>query len=288
MTWFYFAFISALLSAAASLTEKKTLFKLEALDFSFYLSVISFLMSIPFFTGISLSSISSEPILILYVKSVLGTLAFLFVMLVLKNFEISKALPLMVLTPGLVAIFAFIFLGDSLTFTESAGIILLMTGTYILEFPEKNSFAVKFKSQHYFYVFIALALFTTSSLLDRLLLTDYQFPPKYFMALQQLFLAFNFSILFFIRRKKSPVKSLIKNKDTWLWILLTGLFTVGYRYTQIEATSLAPVALVLSVKRISVFFGSVAGGKIFREKNLFIRAIATIIMITGTLFLLNY
>ena len=48
------------------------------------------------------------------------------------------------------------------------------------------------------------------------------------------------------------------------------------------------MALVLTVKRISVFFSSVAGGKIFKEKNLIARAAAAAVMIAGTLFLLNY
>jgi len=213
-------------------------------------------------------------------------------MLVIKNFEISKALPLMVLTPGLVAVFAFFFLGESLTSKETFGIILLMIGTYVLEISDKknifNSFSNIFKSKHYYYILVALALFTASAVLDRLLLTDYKFSPENFMAFQQLFFAVNFAILFLLRRKESSVKKIFNDKNILFWIILIALLTVGYRYTQIEAIKLAPVALVLAVKRISVFFSSIAGGKIFKEKNLVVRAAAAAVMIAGTLFLLNY
>jgi len=49
MTWFAVAFISALLSAFAAITQKKVLFKLEALEFSFWLSLANLFFSIPFF-----------------------------------------------------------------------------------------------------------------------------------------------------------------------------------------------------------------------------------------------
>ncbi|HSP87756.1 MAG TPA: EamA family transporter [Ignavibacteriaceae bacterium] len=292
MNWFIIAFISAVFSAGAALSQKKILFKTEALDFSFILSIISLVISFPFFLGISFELLNAESLFILYIKSVLGTFAFLCVMLVIKNFEISKALPLMVLTPGLVALFAYLFLGDSLSSKEILGIVLLTLGTYILEVPERknifNSFNSILKSKHYYYILIALALFTASAVLDRLLLTNYKLPPKYFMAFQQLFFAINFSLIFLFRKNKSSVKNYFLDKELLFWIILIAFLTVGYRYTQIEAIKLAPVALVLAVKRISVFFSTVAGGKIFKEKNLLIRSAATAVMIAGTILLLNY
>lgn len=298
MNWFIIALLSALFSAAAALSQKKILFKIDALTFSFYLSLIGFLFSIPFFIGINLSEINQEALLILYIKSILGTFAFLFVMLVLKNFEISKGLPFMVLTPGIVAVFAFIFLHDVLSFNEISGIILLMLGTYLLELKEDagkikvlsfNNFFAKIKnSKKYKYIFFALILFTVSSILDRLLLTDYKFKPFDFMAFQQLFFAVNFTIIYLIINKKIDLGFISKNKNTFYWILLIGILTIGYRYTQIEAIKLAPVALVLAVKRISVFFSVIIGGKIFEEKNLLLRAAATAIMVAGTLLLLKY
>ena len=291
MDWFILASASALFTSCATLAEKKILFKIEALSFSFYISIVGLFLSTPFFFGITVSSITVETLIILYIKSILGTLVFLFVMLTLKNFEISKALPLLVITPGLTAIFAYLFLGDSLTAKETLGIILLMVGTYILEISGKkkilDSFLKIFKNRNYIYIFSAVALFTASANLDRLLLTDYKLEPVSFMALQQMFYAFNFTLLFLLTRKKDEIKSM-PGKEILMWIILISLLIIGYRYTLIEATKLAPVALVLSVRRISVFFSALIGGKLFKEKDLVKRAVATIIMVAGALFLLNY
>jgi drug/metabolite transporter (DMT)-like permease len=294
MNWFLIAFISALFSAAAALSQKKVLFKIEALKFSFYLSIISLIFSIPFFFGIKIEALNQDAILILYIKSLLSTFAFLFVMLTLKNFEISKALPFMVLTPGLVAVFAFLFLNDTLSIQEISGILLLMVGTYILETSGfnkqsfKHIFAEVIKSSKYKYIIFALILFTASSILDRLLLTNYKLPPTDFMAFQQLFIAINFLIIMLIKNKGFHFVEFIKEKNLVKWVVVISILTIGYRYTQIEAIKLAPVALVLAVKRISVFFSVIAGGKIFKESNLVLRVVATAIMVAGTILLLNY
>jgi len=293
MDWFTIAFISAILSAAAALIEKKTLFSLGALEFSYILSIVVMIFSLPFFLDVSFGSVTSGSLLILFAKTILGTFAFFFVMLAIKNLEISEALPLMILSPGFVAIFAFFTIGDALTIKEAFGIILLLIGTYILETSNKKNilepFLILVKSQNHLYVIAAILLFTVTSILDRILVTDFKMSPYTFIAFQHFFLALNFTIIFLIVRKRFNFKfnQIVKSNQIWLWIILTAVLTVGYRYTQVEAIKLAPVALVLSVKRISVFFSTIIGGKIFREKDLLKKAAATAIMVAGAVMLLK-
>ena len=114
MTWFIVAILSAFLSAFAAITQKKVLFNLGALEFSFILSLVNLVFSIPFFFFIDYQTLTSLNLFILFIKSVIGVAAFLCVMISLKNLEISNALPLLALTPGFVAVFAYILLGESL------------------------------------------------------------------------------------------------------------------------------------------------------------------------------
>jgi uncharacterized membrane protein len=291
MNWFLIAFLSAVFSAASAISEKKILFDLDALEFSFSVSIITLVLSVPFFLGINFAALPVMNLLILFFKSILGALAFLCIMQALKNMEISGALPLMVLTPGLVAIFAFIFIGDKLSQREIAGMILLLVGTYALEMKAKQAFLEPFRiftrSKYYHYIGFALALFTVSSILDRLLLNRFKLPPFTFMAFQQFFFAIIFAVIFFFSKTKNLEKVKSFDKKIWLWILLISVLTVGYRYTQIEAVKIAPVALVLSVKRISVFIAAVAGGKIFKEKSLLKKTIATAIMVVGAILIMR-
>jgi drug/metabolite transporter (DMT)-like permease len=290
MSWFFLAITSAFLSAFAAVTQKKVLFNLGALEFSFLLSLVNLLFSIPFFLFIDYSTINSTNLSVLFFKSLIGVGAFYCVMLSLKNLEISNALPLLALTPGFVAVFAFLLLGESLKLIEVIGLIFLIGGTFILE--SKNykelfsSFGVFIKSKYHRLIILALLLFTTSSIIDKLLLIRLNLSPISLTAFQHFYFAFLFSLVYIFFRDKE-IASPVKIKYNLGWIALISIITIGYRYTQIVAVSLASVALVLAVKRTSVFWASVIGGKLFKDKDLFKRSIAAILILIGAILILR-
>src|ERR1035437_9793221 len=210
MSWFYIALISAILSAASAVSQKKVLFSLSALEFSFLVSLFNILFSIPFFFAFDIGSISSESLAVLFIKSA-----------------------------------------------------------------------------NYHYIGLALLLFTASSILDKVLLGRYKMPPNAFMAFQQVFygIVIGAVYLFSSKIKRNPLNSF--DKKVWFWIILIAVLTAGYRYTQIKAIKIAPVSLVLSVKRISVFIAVIIGGKMFNEKNLLKKALATAIMVAGAIMIME-
>jgi uncharacterized membrane protein len=292
MSWFYFAIISAVFSALAAISEKKVLFKLDALDFSFYVSILTLIFSIPFFFNAPLDISLSTPLIILFFKAILSAFAFLCVMLAIKNLEISEALPLLALSPGIVAVLGVLLIQDTLVLKEWIGLFLMLIGTYILELrKEDQSILDPLKSllrfNKYKYILLALGLFSVTSLIDRILLKDFNLPPVTFMAYQQLFLAIIFTIFMLFRRNK--ISDLVKtlNKNIFFLIVIVSIFTVMYRYTQIEATKLAAVALVLSVKRLSVLMATLIGGRLFKESNVLKRLIAAAVILFGLFLLLN-
>jgi drug/metabolite transporter (DMT)-like permease len=291
MTWFFIALTSAFLSAFAAITQKKVLFNLGALEFSFLLSLVNLLFSIPFFFFIDYTTINFANLLILFIKSIIGVGAFYCVMLSLKNLEISNALPLLALTPGFVAVFAFVLLGESLKLIEVIGLIFLIVGIFILE--SKNykvlffPFSLFIKSKYHRFIILALILFTASSILDKYLLIKLNLSPISLTAFQHFYFALLFSIIYiFVRTKETATTFKIK-KSTLGWIALISIITIGYRYTQIVAVSLASVALVLAVKRTSVFWATVIGGKLFKDKDLLKRSIAAILILIGAILILR-
>ena len=291
MTWFFIALLSAFLSAFAAITQKKVLFDIGALQFSFLLSLVNLVFSIPFFFFIDYQTINSINLLVLLIKSIIGVAAFFLVMLSLKNLEISNALPLLALTPGFVAIFAFLFLGESLKIIEVVGLVFLIAGTTILE--SKNSkglfspFIIFLKSKYHRFILIALLLFTASSILDKLLLIKLNLSPISLTAFQHIYFAMFFSIFYLFFRNKETTAPVRINKNTLGWIALISIITIGYRYTQIVAVSMASVALVLAIKRTSVFWATLIGGKIFNDKNLLRRSIAAIMILIGAILILR-
>ena len=244
-----------------------------------------------FFFFIDYETINTLNISILFAKSIIGVAAFLCVMLALKNLEISNALPLLAITPGFVAVFAFIILGESLKTLEVVGLLFLIIGTFILESKNFKELLlpinVFLKSKYHRFIILALLFFTASSILDKLLLIKLNLSPISLTAFQHIYFAILFSIIYIIFRNKNEVSSATVKKDNLGWIALISVLTIGYRYTQIVAVSLASVALVLAIKRTSVFWATVIGGKIFNDKDLLKRSIAAILILVGAILILR-
>jgi drug/metabolite transporter (DMT)-like permease len=212
-------------------------------------------------------------------------------MISLKNLDISNALPLLALTPGFTAVFAFILLGESLKSIEVLGLILLMAGTFVLESSNGKAFVLPFsiflKSKYHRFVILALLLFTASSILDKLLLIKLNLSPMSLTAFQHIYFAIIFSLIFFVFRKKTEPLPAMINKNNLGWIALISVLTIGYRYTQVVAIGLASVALVLAVKRTSVFWATIIGGKLFSDKDMLKRSIAAILILIGAILILR-
>jgi drug/metabolite transporter (DMT)-like permease len=291
MDWYIIAFLSAIFSALAAIGQKKILFTMEALDFSLILSVVNGVIAFSLIPIITFEELSALSLLILYGKTILGAIAFLFIMLAIKNLEISGALPLMVLTPVFVALSAYIIIGESLSVSGISGLGLLLLGIYILETSRSASLLESFKifkiSKYKHYLVYAIILFTISSLLDKFLLKNYQLAPTSFLFFQQIFLAINFIIIFLVKgRELKPLLNSITPKLFFL-ILIISFFTIGYRYSLLEAMKIAPIALVLSIKRTSIFFATLIGGKIFSEHAIVKKSVATILMLIGVYLIIT-
>ncbi|MFH0875309.1 MAG: EamA family transporter [archaeon] len=284
MEWYILALISAVLSAIAAVAEKKSLFKTDALEFSFILSIFTLIFSLPFIFLVDITKVTALALAILFIKSLLNAIAFYSVMSALKRLDISKSLPLMDLSPGLVAIIAFIFLGEKLNLMQSLGLILLIVGTYIINLKEKDTplgpFAVFIKSKGHNYILLALASFTITSVLDKVLVGNFKMAPESFMIFQHVFTFFIFLAAVVLGRNLKKYSKNIFTKSTLL-ILFVGIITIGYRYAQILAVKTGKVALVLAIKRISVFIAIIIGGKLFKEKKIMKSLGATAILIAG-------
>lgn len=290
MHWFIWALASAVLSSVAAITQKKALKGINALEFSFHLSWVNLIFCIPFLFFIDFTMITGEQTLVMFIKTFLQALAFWCVMLSLKSLEISSALPLLAMTPATVAIFAFIFIGETLTIKEILGLSMVLLGSYFLEMKTIKGavepFRIFFTTKKYIYVAAALAFFTVSTILDKYLLKDHKMETSTFMVMQHIFFLFDFTLLMLVTKADFTLPKGELLKPLFLLIVATAAITIGYRYTQIVAFTIAPVALVIAVKRFSVFFASVAGGKIFNEGDLLRKGFAAFVIVAGTVLMI--
>ena len=289
MVWFGWASISALLSATAAIIQKKALSRTSALEFSFLVSVV--ILCVSFFIPFSVDITSIPPITLMIIlgKSVIGGLAFLFVMTALERNQISSVLPLLGLTPAVTALLSFLLTGELLNGGEWLGIGLMVVGTSVLESrPGGVRRAMTAgEPRGYYYIGGALGLFAISSIADKILISGYKTDPLLVLVYQHIVYCLLFGSLLW--RRVSSIKVLLE-KGRMLFPLLVGvaLLTLAYRFAQLEATKGAPVALVLAVKRTSILYASFFGGRLFADDRLATRLIgASLIVGSGFIILRN-
>ncbi len=291
MAWFVIAFISALFSAGAAVAQKKILFSMSALEFSFAVSVVIGLLSLIAAIWIDMGGIVASTLAIIVVKSVISGVAFLLVMTALESNPISSALPLLGLTPAITAFLALPVLGEALHGWEMFGVLMMGVGTYVLEYKPghrvRDILLAAWTERSHYPIFGALVLFGLSSVLDRRLVFGLHVSPAAVLVYQHGVYCVMFGAILAWKRK-SVLEVAQKTKGVILLVLLVASLTIGYRYLQLEATRMAPVALVLAVKRSSILIATLLGGRLFKEERLKTRLIgATIIVAAGFLILRN-
>lgn len=283
MQWFYLALISAIFSAIAAIYEKKSMKKTQTTTFCSIFAIFTLILSTPFLFTINFSNLNSNIIFLMLIKSIVSGMAFFLIMYSFKHLELSSALPLLVLTPGAVAIFAFIFLKENLTLIQILGMALLIIGTYLILINKKTikqSFKSIENSKGHKAIGIALLLFTASALLDKIILAKYKVPETTYIFFYFFFIAMLFIIILLLTKQRKTFFNSIKH--SYKFILIVSITTIIFRYTQFLAIKNSnSVALVISLKRLSVFFATIIGGKLFSETHLIRKTIATIIMIIG-------
>jgi drug/metabolite transporter (DMT)-like permease len=291
MVWFVLASSSAVLSAAAAIIQKKVLLRSHALEFSFVLSLFIMALSLYIPLSMDISGVPVWTLMFIFAKGIVGGLAFLCVMTALERDQISSVLPLLGLTPAVTALVSFLAAGEALKDWEWLGVGLVVAGTYLLERRPTgdgfvNRWSFRLTPSHY-YIGAALVLFALSSTADKMLVSGYKTDPQVVLIYQHAAYCLTFGVLLWIR--KVPMKVVIrKGRDQWPYLVAIAILTIGYRLTQLEATKDAPVALVLAVKRTSILYASVLGGKLFSEERLGVKlAGAVLIVASGFVILRN-
>lgn len=284
LDWSVLALISAVFSALAALGEKKALFRENVVVFCATVSALGLVFCLPFAGYAELWRFSAAGLATLLAKTIINGAAFYCVMSCLQRLELSRALPLLVLTPGLVAIAAFVLLGESLQTRQIAGLVLLTGGSLLLEARRGERLATLaqqvIRSPGHRYALAALLLFTASSLLDKVIVARLAMSPVAFVGFSQAFNTALFGAAFLLAGKSAADLRACAGRSG-LVIAFVALCTVVYRLAQIEALTVAPVALVLAIKRLSVLFAVIAGGRLFQEHSLVQRTAATVLMLSG-------
>jgi len=288
MSWFFFAFLSAVFLSGSALIEKRVLLKVHSVDFSVSLAILNFVLSIPFIFFIDFSAVERFELFLIFVAALLAAIAFFLVAKGIRHLELSTVSPLLSLSPGTTSLLAFFILGETLTLIQIGGILLMIVGSYILTtHPHKSifePFRVFSESRYVHLVLLSLLFYSVAAIFDRAILNDFGVSISIYIFFSHIFIAILYILtagLFGagIRGVKEGFKLGGFN------LFLTSLFTVGYRFFQMEALQLISVGLVSAVTRASSFFTTLIGGELFHEHNLMRKVIASFVIVAGSILI---
>jgi drug/metabolite transporter (DMT)-like permease len=287
--WFTYAVIAAFLTSLTSILEKKTLGKMHSIDFTSFQAVLAALVTLPILFQFEIwQTISLKIISLCFVVSVIATFAMFDVIRGVRHLEISESAPLFLLNPFFTTLLAYMVLGEKLSALQLVGIALLMLGTYVLEtkqISDIRGFLHNIGGNKYArFIIIGMVLYATTSLFDRIMLGYWHIPPMFYVALVQVFLAFDFIILFFWHNR-NQVSTFRETFSHWKIVLLIAVLTSAARIMFSTSVALASVGLVTAVKRSSSLFTTVIGGELFNDGNILRKSVACSIMILGVLLL---
>lgn len=294
--WIIFVFLAAIIASAANIVQKKTLLKQHAMEFSTVMAIFAALITIPFWFLADMSLLSLKEIGYIYIASLLGSIAFLYIAKAMRHMAISISSPFTVFSPLFTAITAALILQERITFLQGAGIAVLMIGAYVLESHSHQNmfepFKHIFKSKYIRFIFLALVLYGFSSVFDKKILGTvadggFAVPVLTYLPLVHFFIAINFivMILLFHDGFEGIGKGI---KHNWKWVFVVAVLVVGARLAQQYAVSLPGVliSLVVPIKRLSALFATIIGGELFHEKHILRKSIACVIMIIGAVLII--
>ena len=281
MNWLWWVLISSLFGAFAIIVKKKALIKEHATEFltTFkFFEIITLVLFIPFMNF----NISLELLFVVFIVSLITTIALVFIAKSYKHLELSMAAPLMDLGPAFTVAIAFIFLNEQLNTYQLIGVGFLIFGAYFLEASYHKGVINNIKSIiSKKYVKILLFALILSAFAE----AGHKYLISSISPLTLLFLSyvFNFIISFSIstilyKGYKDLIHG-IKNSGKIIFIdaILATLSNITYLY----AISSTMISLVLPIKRLSTLIAIIIGGRLFHEHNLMQRMLACIIMLFG-------
>lgn len=273
-SWIIFIFIYALLKGSRDGMKKAALKRSSSGEILFFYTLLGFLFTIPFSRG----ALSLEPIYIFFafLKAGVVCTAWMFSLVALKKMSVSLF--------GIVDLSRMIFstcfgvflLGESFTSGKGIGVILVITGLFLVNLKKESTSKVASAS-----ILVAALLNcffnALSGTMDKILMQYMEASQLQFWYM--MFMTLIYGAVILIRKEKISVKCLKTN----FWIPIMSLsLVVGDRILFIaNAHPLSEVTVMTVIKQASVIITVMTGWLVFKEKHILYKLMCASIVLMG-------
>ncbi len=286
--WLFFASLTAFFEACKDATGKQSLKNLDEYSVLFSFMAVGVVLLLPVLLISGVPPLGPGFWVALLIGGSLNILAFTLYVRALKLADLSLTVPLVTLTPLFLLATSPLIVQEWPTWADGAGVVLLVVGSYVLNLRSPTSPSLPPDSS-----ILAPLLAMTRNPGSRLMLCvafiwsiTSNFDKIGVVNSSPLCWAFAlFTVIaggmvpFVWRRGPRPLLA------QWRLLGITGGFNAIAITFQMLALTMAPVAQVIAVKRLSALLSVLFGHFFFGEKGLRERLIGAAIMVTGVVIM---
>ncbi len=286
--WFWFAFVSAVLGAAEVILNKKSLHNVSSAVLTWAL----FTLSLPILAYIALKDGMPSVNQLFYMGVFGSSLAFAFAKTItnetLKNNVVSKIFPLTAFSGIFTYIFGLLLLSETIRLVPVLGLLSIIAGSYIMNADQAKEdflkpFKLLFTTKASVLFLIAIMLGSLTAIFDKVGLNNTApTSPAFTIFVEQLIMSILMTVYVWKKERKTWGKELRNN--FWM-LLLNSIMFIAVSLLVFTAYIGGPVALVLGIKRLQIFFILLMGYLFFKDKPTKHIWVATLIMVIGVIMI---
>lgn len=283
MTWFLFAFLTAIFDSLKDIASKKTLREVNAyvVAWAWMFFPVPFLFVATLIQGFP----SVEPRFwgIVFATALTLMLSFILYTSAIKISDLSLSIPMIAFTPIFLLITSPLMVGEFPAPSGLFGIVLIVAGSYVLNIKEKRrGLLAPYRALIYDKgpkMMLGVAfLWSITANLDKI---GIQNSSPFFWVMTLNFCT-SMLMLPIVLWKTRDLTEIPRNVGK---LTLIGFFISMVAMTQMTALTMTLVPYVIAVKRTSIVLSVLAGHIFFKEKGLQERLTGVLIMIAGVVFI---
>lgn len=276
-TWVLLSLIAAFTLATSDALTKKALISCNEYSVAWLRLIFSLPLLLVIFLFIPVPELDKEFYVAFFLALPLEIVSIVLYIKALRLSPLSLTLPFLALTPVFLIFVSYVILGEKVSFWGAIGILFIAAGSYALHISKirEGIFeplrAITKEKGSVLMIGVALIYSFTSSL-GKMAIEHSS--PLFFGVTCFTALALLFTPIVLYKGKKVRARAVLS-------VLLPGIFYSLMVVSHMIAISLAKVAYVISVKRMSLIIGVFYGYLFFKEKNIRERLFGSLLMVIG-------
>lgn len=285
MTWFFLSLITALAVASCDTGVKKWFSHLNPFEMTLLPLVYGAPLMVIGFLRVDTPPLDRAFYLLFAVSIPLTMAPMVLYMKAIKTSPMSLTVPYLAFTPVFIIGTGWFFLGEQVSRWGMAGILMVCIGGYVLNITagDKTVFdplLAVFRETGSWLMLIVSFIFSLSSVIGKMAILHSS--PLFFQTSFFIILTATMILVFGLFRK-IRVKSFLQYP---LKGCLVGMLMAIHIFCHGLAISMTKAAYMMSIKRLSIVFGVIYGGLVFREENIRVRLMGAALMFAGAAIIL--